>query len=129
MFRPLRLVLSSERLRSVRIVWLKVTHFPIVGLIWLFEQLTESREKALSFNGPQAVVPSRRLAVNKPHLLMASPNIQDPNRPHLRVRLTTQDAQLQSAVVKLSTQIENLTAIVSQLRREANSASGGPALN
>jgi hypothetical protein len=131
MFRPLRLVLSSERLRSVRIVLLKGTHFPIVGLIWLFEQLTESREresKALSFNGPQATVSSRRLAVNKPHLLMASPIIQDSNRPHSRVRLTTPDAQLQAAVLKLSTQVENLTAIVSQLKRDSNSASEGPAL-
>ncbi|KAG9247684.1 hypothetical protein BJ878DRAFT_491316 [Calycina marina] len=35
--RPLRLFISAERLRNVRIVVLKVTHLPIVGAIWLFE--------------------------------------------------------------------------------------------
>jgi hypothetical protein len=115
--RPLRLILPSERLRSARIVLLKGTHYPVVGLIWLYEQLIDSRKcesKAVSFNGPQATLPSKRLAVNKPHLLMASPQamlitpgrMHEANRPHARAGLTTLDAQLQDAVLKLSTQVE-----------------------
>ena len=37
--RPLRLILPSERLRSVRIVMLKATHLPHVFVIWAFEKL------------------------------------------------------------------------------------------
>lgn len=36
--RPLRLFVSAEKLRNVRIALLKVTHMPIVGAIWMFEQ-------------------------------------------------------------------------------------------
>lgn len=35
--RPLRLIVPAEKLRHVRILLLKVTHLPIVGMIWLFE--------------------------------------------------------------------------------------------
>jgi hypothetical protein len=35
--RPLRLFLSSEDNRRIRIIVLKATHFPFVALIWAFE--------------------------------------------------------------------------------------------
>ncbi|KAH8594543.1 hypothetical protein B0O99DRAFT_625182 [Bisporella sp. PMI_857] len=39
--RPLRLFVSAEKLRSTRIVVLKITHLPIVGAIWLFESAND----------------------------------------------------------------------------------------
>ena len=39
--RPLRLFISAEKLRQTRITLLKITHLPIVGIIWLFEKANE----------------------------------------------------------------------------------------
>jgi hypothetical protein len=41
LIRPLRLFVSSENLRSIRIILLKATHTPIVGAIWLYERLQD----------------------------------------------------------------------------------------
>lgn len=49
LLRPLRLVLSTQRLRSTRIVLLKATHWPLVAMILLYERalaLLEDRRKA-----------------------------------------------------------------------------------
>jgi hypothetical protein len=131
--RPLRLILPSERLRSIRIGLLKATHLPHVFVIWAFEKLCDSRSgnaKVTTFSGPQSPAPSRkapRLAVNSPRLLMASfpssvGRAQVTNRPQTRTGLPESDAQLRALVGKLSTQVEELTAMVSQLRehREAS---------
>ena len=130
--RPFRLILPSERLRSARIVLLKATHLPFVGAIWAYEQLADAharkREKnVMSFSGPQTPVPSKRpprLPVNSPRLLMADPQVapntpgrgQHINRPHTTAGLTDSDPQLKTLVLKLTTQVEELTAIVSQLK-------------
>ena len=37
-FRPLRVCLPSEQIRSARIVLLKVTHFPYIVGIWVYEE-------------------------------------------------------------------------------------------
>lgn len=39
LIRPLRLCVSSEGLRKERVTLLKITHMPIVALIWLFESV------------------------------------------------------------------------------------------
>lgn len=125
--RPLRLILPSERLRSARIVMLKATHLPLVFLIWAFERLSEARSrnaKVTSFSGPQSPALTRRaprLPVNSPRLLMASkPNtlgrVQHSSRPHTQTGFVESDAQLKTLVAKLSTQVEELTAMVSQLQ-------------
>jgi hypothetical protein len=41
LIRPLRIFVSSENLRSIRIILLKTTHTPIVGAIWLYEKLQD----------------------------------------------------------------------------------------
>ncbi|RFU32093.1 hypothetical protein B7463_g4254, partial [Scytalidium lignicola] len=56
--RPLRLFISSEKIRVSRIFLLKVTHLPIVVAIYLFETFQEKWTKAgpseFSFMGPYA---------------------------------------------------------------------------
>lgn len=132
--RPLRLILPSEWLRSVRIVMLKATHLPHVFVIWAFEKISgpHSRTaKVTTFSGgPQSPALARRaprLAVNSPRLLMASfpstvGKTQHTNRPQTQTGPPESDAQLKALVAKLSTQVEELTAMVSQLRehREAS---------
>ncbi|KAL1798676.1 hypothetical protein ACET3X_002713 [Alternaria dauci] len=125
--RPLRLVLPSERLRSVRIVLLKATHLPLVSAIWAFEQLTDTRNnnvKVTSLSGPQTpTLPKKafRLPVNSPRLLMAdAPNTlgRRLHKPQAPAGFTETDAQLKTLVLKLSTQVEELTAMVSQAQQQ-----------
>jgi hypothetical protein len=132
--RPLRLVLPSERLRSARIVLLKATHLPLVVAIWAYEQLVNARKHSpgvMSYSGPQTPTSKKppRLPVNSPRLLMAdAPNplgrVHHASRSHPRAGLTEPDAQLKTLVLKLSTQVEELTAMVSQLheQREASTS-------
>jgi hypothetical protein len=115
-------------------VLLKATHLPFVGAIWLYEQLADARKRdsrLMSFSGPQTPTPSKRpprLPINSPRLLMADAQVHTPGkgshvyRPHAKAGLTDTDAQLKTLVLKLSTQVEELTAMVSQLseHREAN---------
>lgn len=113
---------------------LKATHLPHVFVIWAFEKISGPRTrnaKVTTFSsGPQSPGLSRRaprLAVNSPRLLMASfpsavGRAQHTNRPQVQTGPPESDAQLRTLVAKLSTQVEELTAMVSQLRehREAS---------
>lgn len=132
--RPLRLFFPSERLRSARIVLLKATHSPFVLAIWMYEYLADSRKResnVMSFNGPQTPLPSKRpprLAVNTPRLLLAdvqaAPNspspgrVQQTNRPQTRAGPNDGDGQLKTLVLKLSSQVEELTTVVAQLQEQ-----------
>jgi hypothetical protein len=137
LLRPLRLVLPSDRLRSLRIVLLKATHLPFVGAIWAYEQLVVSRKSTLSLSGPEtpalngrslrpSTQPIRPLAGFQPP---AEGNGRTPGRTHQASRPQTRSApdaepHLKLLVLKLTAQVEELTSIVSQLRdqREANTA-------
>jgi hypothetical protein len=137
--RPLRLILPSERLRSARIVLLKATHVPFVAAIWAYEQIADARKRnssMMSYSGPQTPLPSKkppRLAVNTPRLLLAdshampeSPGrMQQVSRSHNRVGQVEPEVQLKTLVLKLTSQVEQLTEMMSQLQeqqREANMA-------
>jgi hypothetical protein len=137
--RPLRLILPSERLRSARIVLLKASHVPFVAAIWAYEQIADARKRnssMMSFSGPQTPLPSKkppRLAVNTPRLLLAdshampeSPGrMQQVSRSHNRVGQVESEVQLKTLVLKLTSQVEQLTEMMSQLQeqqREANMA-------
>lgn len=136
--RPFRLVLPSERLRSARIVLLKATHLPFVAAIWAYEQIADSRKRdshMLSSSGPQTPLPSKkppRLAVNTPHLLLADSQAAPgspgrrylASRAHVRAGQPEPETQLRTLVMNLTTQVEQLTEMVSKLQeqREATSA-------
>ncbi|ODV91429.1 hypothetical protein CANCADRAFT_32073 [Tortispora caseinolytica NRRL Y-17796] len=49
LFRPLRYTMSAEHYQHFRIVLLKITHFPWVSCIWLFEYF-RPRKRSLSYN-------------------------------------------------------------------------------
>ncbi|TAQ91658.1 hypothetical protein B7494_g111 [Chlorociboria aeruginascens] len=54
--RPLRLFISAEKLRSARILLLKITHTPFIAAIWLFESAQDQigGESTFSYIGPSA---------------------------------------------------------------------------
>jgi hypothetical protein len=118
-------------------VLLKATHLPLVLAIWAYEQLADARNhksNVLSFSGPQTPLLKKppRLAVNTPRLLMADSQVaanspgkmHHTNRSHIRVGLTEPDLQLKTLVLKLTTQVDELKVMVSQLQeqREASMA-------
>ena len=45
LFRPLRLILASGQIRSARIVLLKLTHWPYIAIICLYEGLTAMNDR------------------------------------------------------------------------------------
>lgn len=128
--------MPSERLRSARIVLLKATHLPFVGVIWAYEQLDVYRKRDLgpmSFSGPQTPTVTKRtsrLAVNSPRLLRANAQAtpsaaaraQSTGRTQSGAGPIEPNAQLRTLVINLTAQVEALTAIVSRLEeeREAN---------
>ncbi|KAK5731469.1 hypothetical protein LTR17_011357 [Elasticomyces elasticus] len=83
LFRPLRLFMSAEKLRTARIALLKATHWPFVGLILAWERSRKywyQGQKAqpsfgLSRRGPHATRSVRRdlSGVKQPSLATASP--------------------------------------------------------
>ncbi|KAF2121480.1 hypothetical protein BDV96DRAFT_564336 [Lophiotrema nucula] len=119
LLRPLRLILPSERLRSARIVLLKATHAPYVGAIWAYEQLARRKRNSgmVSISGPETPTSTTkrtlRSTMNPPRPLAAGSYF--PVRP--QTRGSEPDPQLKALVLKLSSQVEELTAMVSQLQK------------
>ncbi|KAF2263356.1 hypothetical protein CC78DRAFT_465990 [Lojkania enalia] len=131
--RPLRLVLPSERLRSARIIILKATHIPFVGAIWAYEQLARRDRSSgmVSISGPEtpnALKRSLRHTGHAPRPLTAGfqapgeANGNTPsksnftNRPQTKGSSSESDPELKALVLQLTSQVERLTAMVSQLQ-------------
>ncbi|KAF1814129.1 hypothetical protein P152DRAFT_456355 [Eremomyces bilateralis CBS 781.70] len=140
--RPLRLFLPSDQLRRTRIAILKVTHTPYVAAIWAYESLTEGlgwskrdRTSWMSSNiaGPGLIQPLKRqtwkISAGTPRALVASmqPTASDGRGENGRASTADygshsgadnadepQDVDLKSLVLKLSTQVEQLMAIVTE---------------
>ena len=60
LFRPLRLCVPSEQMRSARIVLLKITHAPCIAAIWIYEELY-----ALSHHWQYSKSPQQRMQSSK----------------------------------------------------------------
>ena len=131
--RPLRLIMPSERLRSARIVLLKATHLPLVGAIWAYERaVRERRSGTTTIGGPETTTAKRpfRSAINSPRLLTTGfqasgganssmlGRTQATSRPHTRAGPSDSDHQLKSLVLALTSQVEQLTTMVSQLQEQ-----------
>jgi hypothetical protein len=128
-FRPLRLCFSSESIRSARIVELKVTHFPFVAIIWAYESSQQyvrnaRRASPLVSNGSlpsnsQPLAPGGRKKHPALNLLAASPGKDRPSHHtdayNTRVPAsgsTDSVAELVALVQRLSSQVDELTSIV-----------------
>jgi hypothetical protein len=131
--RPLRLILPSERLRSARIVLLKATHLPWVGAIWAYERaVRERRPGATTIGGPETTTAKRpfRSTINPPRPLTSglqafgggngstSGRTQLMSRPHTGAGPSDSDHQLKSLVLALTSQVDQLKTMVSQLQEQ-----------
>ncbi|KAF1985089.1 hypothetical protein K402DRAFT_422385 [Aulographum hederae CBS 113979] len=139
LFRPLRLVVSSESLRKARIVVLKVTHSPVMVAIWLYEAAYASLEHNRSGRTSLMSVMSRpdssasmkrptlKSSLNSPRPLAAATRVQASLDGRARSRPATAvpshaantssrplSEDLESLVLKLSSQVEQLTAMVAE---------------
>lgn len=149
-FRPLRLVLPAEKLRSTRIVLLRLTHIPFVAAIWVYEHGYSyfmnrsigraSRVSSMGGPAPSPMMkrPPLKSSVNSPRPLAPATGVQaslDENLPgrspigsrhHTATVSSESDAQVRSLVLKLSSQVEQLTAMISQLQgqRDAEDIKG-----
>ncbi|KAK3318977.1 hypothetical protein B0H66DRAFT_517428 [Apodospora peruviana] len=82
-FRPLRLFLPSDnKFRSARILLLKATHLPIVGVIEAYEWIRGSAAKGTQYNGFRGP----RRAIGTPSLGGPSPKKMTGARPPIRAR-------------------------------------------
>ncbi|KAK5716040.1 hypothetical protein LTR15_009865 [Elasticomyces elasticus] len=131
LFRPLRLFMSAEKLRTARIALLKATHWPFVGLILAWERSRKywyQGQKAqpsfgLSRRGPHATRTVRRDLSGVKQPLLASP--QPPLVEQARVDRSCSDTTakqpmaasetvhaLEMAVQDLRTQVATLASLL-----------------
>lgn len=120
---------------------LKATHLPFVAAICVYEQFAgrEGKPGAAPTSRPEPHTAGKRLGrstIQSPRTLSAGypatsegngsapGRSQFANRPSTRGGPQESDSQLKSLVVKLTTQVEQLAAIVAELQeqREANMA-------
>lgn len=111
---------------------LKATHLPFVGVIWAYEHFEMYRKHdsgSVSLSGPQTPTATKRpprLAVNSPRLLRADTQVSSASAVRTRPAGQSQsnigqaepDAQLRTLIINLTSQVEALTAIVSQLQEQ-----------
>jgi hypothetical protein len=126
LFRPLRLVLPAETLRSVRIVLLKATHWPFVGLILAWENgrlyFTRSHiDSAMTLRGPKSPMSSRRSLAGilrtpsskaRPAQLDRSPRAGRKPMARPGQAVTETNFDLEAAVAALRTQVETIASLV-----------------
>lgn len=132
--RPLRLFVSSQRIRHWRIVLLKTTHAPIVGLIWLWESIHHQlRGHATTFTSvsPRSAEVVARAGKSRPFLLdrsntktasrdfhetSESERIIPKGKENGKVRTPIDDdgdgQGLEAKVEELGRKIEELTALI-----------------
>ncbi len=65
LFRPLRLCVPSEQIRSARIVLLKITHAPYIAAIWVYEGLYALSNRWQCSKSPQQRIQSANRSIHK----------------------------------------------------------------
>jgi hypothetical protein len=129
-FRPLRLFLPSDnKFRAARIVLLKVTHLPIVGIIQLYERLLprNSTDEYAGFRGPRVDSHGRERPSLGPHRPSSSYRPAPSPRLAVHRRVHSQEdndfhssspSTLEAQLREMTHKIENLTALISAMKEE-----------
>ncbi|KAF3800813.1 hypothetical protein GCG54_00009484 [Colletotrichum gloeosporioides] len=142
-FRPLRLFLpSDDKFRQGRILLLKATHLPIVGVIQLYESVRRRvlPDEYAGFKGPRAATgllkPNARnaLQANRP-----SSGYRPGRSPYRRngshSRPTTRAADIDEAdapsavevrITELNEKIDKLTALIEAMQQQSSGSSSPP---
>lgn len=119
LIRPLRLFVSAERLRNMRILLLKATHIPIVAVIWIYETIIGhfyGERRTFSSVGPSTGTGR----IERPPLANRnSVHSQVPETPRREVARASShwnkregSKDLEAKVADLSSKIEELTALI-----------------
>ncbi|RDL30376.1 Uncharacterized protein BP5553_10254 [Venustampulla echinocandica] len=116
---PFRLIFSADQLRKVRIQVLKISHSPIVGLIWIYERLPwkvyKSGEQLFSSHIPQTtqILIASSKAKMKGQSTVHSHGISGSSSGEdlCMVKPSTQ-SELEEKVEALSAQIAELAALI-----------------
>ncbi|KZF19398.1 hypothetical protein L228DRAFT_263732 [Xylona heveae TC161] len=132
LFRPLRLIMPAEKVRSARIVVLKITHAPFVLAIWAYESAHRSlsgrmRSSSIKLGGARgpsggpapslkrsisaSVVPST--AATKRDLL--APRVVYPSRSAQQRPTSQQSSNVDAPPEDLRVMVEKLSSQVSEL--------------
>jgi hypothetical protein len=136
--RPLRLILPSEDVRSIRIVVLKATHLPFVALIWVYERsrrFVSHRAPTQLARAPHAtnrplsssqlsLDPRRDLSRSSPTRSSAltrtprQPSSLSANAQTESTSSTVDNAELVAVVQSLALKVDDLTAMVAGQERD-----------
>lgn len=136
-FRPWRLILrNDDKFRAGRILLLKMTHFPIVGAIKVYELLRYkvATDDFAGFKGPKTVIEpparkSRPKALQRQHITTASqwaqavaPQPEDVPKARAVAEDDGMDAPsaMETQIAELSKKIEHLTDIVLAMQQNNN---------
>ncbi|UPK96564.1 hypothetical protein LCI18_007499 [Fusarium solani-melongenae] len=135
-FRPWRLVFSAdEKFRAGRIILLKATHWPIVGVIKLYEMYRKPGvDEFAGFKGPQHStrrngrknLAAKRSTSNVGRRALLSPrgrlNGRDLERPEDDVEAPT---AAESQLSELNRKVDQLTALVLALQEKQSASASG----
>lgn len=124
--RPMRLFLSAETVRRVRIVLLRATHLPFVMLIWAYESSQGQRRRPTTQLPPLATARGHGPSALEPHVNRC----QDPHHPSVvevyrpgpgieRTSVEQQDLDLgESGSTERGTQLADVIDAVERLREQ-----------
>ena len=138
LLRPLRLFLPSEDVRKIRIVVLKATHLPFVGLIWLYEKsqgLVSQRTSSQLAKAPHSTsrplgsrqlgfeprrTPARASDTQSPALTTAprKESSQSTSTAPESASTAVNSAELLALVQSLTVKVDALTAMVAGQQRD-----------
>jgi hypothetical protein len=129
LFRPIRLFFHSENnFRAGRIVLLKLTHAPIVGLIMLYEALRGStaQDDFAGFRGPQ-LDRTRSTAAKAPPIRAETSGVtavaeDDDEGRDFEAETPAVLAQMEARLAEMSESIEKLTSVVLAMQQQGQAA-------
>lgn len=115
---------------------LKATHMPFIAAIWAYEHFAGQKQNSgvVSISGPET--PGNFTRTVRPWLNPSGPSkagfpafgegnglsqgrLHLAHRPHTRAGPSETEVQLKPLVLKLTAQVEELTAMVSQLQKQS----------
>lgn len=102
LFRPLRLCIPSEQMRSARIVLLKITHAPYIAAIRVYEELYALRNRWQYSKRPQQRVQSAKRAIPT-HMPTPRPNLR--SRSELSIPKTPTSAKRPNALAPMDNEL------------------------
>ncbi|QDS73251.1 hypothetical protein FKW77_004162 [Venturia effusa] len=126
LLRPLRLCIPTEQLRRTRIVLLKITHSPFVAAIWVIGvsslggPVSSASLNRASYLRSQSYLTPPTLVASQASLPRAPRAGRSATLTNVQFSTRTSSEPLEALVLKLSSQVEELTAMVAGQQERAD---------